>query len=363
MRHYTDISSLHIIGSKGPGGAENFYSRLVMALHQAGSRVHAINPPNSHVTHALDSSVNQTHPGMRSIYDPLSRWQIKQCIRREQPDIVQTYMGRATRLTHLRQGDGPVHVARLGGYYNLKGYRHAHAWIGNTLGIVDYLVSNGLPHERVFHVNNFVDPVIEHDEDRIASIKNEQGIPADALLVCSIGRLHTNKAFDTLLKAFSGLPAEISGRPVHLLIAGDGDLKPVLQSQARALSIDSRVHWAGWQNDTSPCYHMADVFICPSRHETLGNVILEAWAHHCPVISTNTKGGMELIEHGHNGLLTPVDEAQAMTDIMLELLRANPQQNLALADRGLQTVRDKFSKKIIVENYLSVYQHLIQNKS
>jgi len=357
------ISSLHIIGSKGPGGAENFYSRLVIALDQAGSRVQVINPPNSHVAHALGNSVKQTHPGMRSIYDPLSRWQIKQLVRREQPDIVQTYMGRATRLTHLRQGRGPTHVARLGGYYNLKGYRHAHAWIGNTHGIVDYLVRNGLPHERVFHVNNFVEPVIDRDEDRISSIKNELGIPADALLVCSIGRLHSNKAFDTLLKAFSGLPAELSDRPVHLLIAGDGELKPDLQSQAQGLSIDSRVHWAGWQNDTDPYYHMADVFICPSRHETLGNVILEAWAHHCPVISTKTKGGVELIENGHTGLLTPVDDARSMTDIMLELLRADPLQNLALADNGLQTVRDRFSKKIIVDQYLSVYQQLIQNKS
>ena len=61
------ISSLQIIGSKGPGGAENFYSRLVMALHEAGNRVHAINPPDSCVARALGSSVIQTHFGMRNI--------------------------------------------------------------------------------------------------------------------------------------------------------------------------------------------------------------------------------------------------------------------------------------------------------
>ncbi len=357
------ISSLHIIGSKGPGGAENFYTRLILALHEAGSPVQAVNPPASPVATTLGNRITQTHISMRSVYDLVSRWQISSLVKQEQPDIVQTYMGRATRLTHLRPGTDPIHIARLGGYYNLKGYRHAHAWIGNTRGITDYLVRNGLPHQKVFYIGNFVDPVLERDEQSMQAIRQEHKIPPYALMICSVGRLHPNKAFDTLLNAFSRLPAEISDRPVHLLIAGDGDLKAALHSQAQTLDIETRVHWAGWQVDVGPYYHMADVFVCPSRHEPLGNVILEAWAHHCPVISTNTAGGTELIRDGNNGLLTDIDDPKSIAGKLLDLLQATPQDRLVLADNGLKTVQQNFSKKAIVNQYLSVYQQLKQSKA
>ena len=70
-------------------------------------------------------------------------------------------MGRASRLTHLPPNGTAVHVARLGGYYKIDGYyRHAHAWIGNTQGICDYLIREGLPASRVFLIGNFVPAAI-----------------------------------------------------------------------------------------------------------------------------------------------------------------------------------------------------------
>ena len=48
-------------------------------------------------------------------------------------------------------------MARLGGYYKIDGYyRHAHAWVGNTQDICDFMVKEGLPPERVFYIGNFV---------------------------------------------------------------------------------------------------------------------------------------------------------------------------------------------------------------
>ena len=81
---------------------------------------------------------------MRIVGDPISRLEVSRLIGRRRPHIVQTYTGRATRLTRLSRQNESVHVARLGGYYKVGGYRHAHAWIGNTKGICDYLVAAGL---------------------------------------------------------------------------------------------------------------------------------------------------------------------------------------------------------------------------
>lgn len=78
---------------------------------------------------------------MFATWDRYSRYKINRHIDEFRPDVVQTYMGRATRIVHPHADRLPVHLARLGGYYKLKGYRHAHAWVGNTHGIDAYLKS------------------------------------------------------------------------------------------------------------------------------------------------------------------------------------------------------------------------------
>ena len=66
---------------------------------------------------------------------------------------------------------------------------------------------------------------------------------------------------------------------------------------------------------------------------------------------------MKLIEHGQKGLLTPVDDSKAMSDILLELLQTDPRQKFALADNGLQTVGDRFSKTVIVSQYFLFFSN------
>ncbi len=351
--------SLHIIGSRSSGGAERFYSRLVLALSAAGHATFAANPAGSSVAAEIGDGAPQLHFGMRAVWDPLARWQILRAVRRLRPEIVQTYMGRATRLTHLPRGRGPVHVARLGGYYNLKGYRHAHAWIGNTRGIRDYLIREGLPAERVFHIGNFVDIPATLPEP--AAARRALGLAPDDLVVTAIGRLHPNKAFDALLTAFARLPQEVHGRPVRLLLVGDGPLAGELHTLASQLELGPRVVWAGWQSDPGPAYAVADLFVCPSRHEPLGNVILEAWAHGKAVLSTASQGACELIIDGENGELSPVDEPAPLAAAMERLLRDEAARE-ALARAGLEGVQRKFTRERIVARYLEVYAELLASR-
>lgn len=102
------------------------------------------------------------------------------------------------------------------------------------------------------------------------------------------GTLYQHQGVDDLLQAFAVLPAEIAGRSAYLLMAGNGPDRDRLQRLCRELALDARLRWVGRQDDPAPFYGLPDVMVCPSRHETLGNVILEAWSHHLPVISTRT---------------------------------------------------------------------------
>jgi len=350
------ISSMHIIGSRFMGGAENFYARLIHALAEAGQPVSSVNRPGSEVSGHLPESVPQHRAAMRNNWDWFSRFQIGRLIKAEAPDLVQTYMGRATQLTHVQPG-GPVHVARLGGYYKLKYFRHAHAWVGNTRGICDYLVRGGFPHKKVYHITNFIDVPSEAGGADKQGLRSSLGIPQEALVVLSMGRLEEKKGLDILLNSVRLMARAIRGRPVVLVILGDGRMRTTLHGLARSLQIEAQVRWPGWQADVSPYFAISDLFVCPSRIEPLGNVILEAWANGTPVLSTKTAGASELIEHGLSGWMVPTEDPEALTGAMAMLLE-QPELCEGLAREGLDRVRAGHDRSSVVKAYLDLYADL-----
>ena len=352
-----EYQSLQIIGSRTSGGAERFYSRLAMGLHARASHVLAVNPQDSAVAKEIGTNVPQQHIRMRNVWDPLARWQLQSLIRRSAAPIVQTYMGRATRLVHLPKQGPSTHVARLGGFYDVKGYHHAHAWIGNTLGICDHLVQAGLPSERVFHISNFVETDTERPSDR-ASLEAEHNIPADTALLLFVGRLHPNKGVADLLQAMHTLAARPADRRTHLIIVGDGPLRDALHAQAESLQLSESITWTGWVDDPARYYASADLFVCPSVHEPLGNVVLEAWAHALPVVATRSQGPVEIAEHEHDALLVDIGDTQAMADAIGALLAHQSNAAATLAANGLQKLQVRYSADVIVDEYQALYASL-----
>ncbi|UCG37759.1 MAG: glycosyltransferase [bacterium] len=354
-----DLETIHVIGSRHSGGAERFFMRLVLAMKERGAGVSVIVRPGSFVSKEMGTAVRQFPVSMRNVRDPFSRWRISRLLRTREPDIVQTYMGRATRLTRVPEGVRTLQVARLGGFYNLDGYRHADAWIGNTRELRDYLVRHGFPAERVFYIRNFVEPAEPADPHTLAQARRRLGVPEDALIVVGVGRFIAKKGFDILIKAFSGLPQTVAGRPVHLVLVGSGDLDKDLRDLASGLGVAPRVHWTGWLSDPGVYYEMGHLFVCPSRHEPLGNVILEAWNHGIPVVTTETQGALELVKDGISGVIVPVEDPGPMRERMRELLKADPETLSLMVHEGKKALDSSYRKGIIVDEYVALYRKLL----
>jgi hypothetical protein len=353
------VRSVHIVGSRGGGGAERFYVRLVRALHDAGEPTFAVVQPGSAVAADLGADLPVTRVRMRSVYDPFARWQISRTVHRLEADIVQTYMGRATRLTHLGRRGRPVHVARLGNYYKLDGYRHADAWVANTAGIRDYLLDNGFPRERVFLIPNFVDPARATDPGALTLLRRALHLPDDALVVLGSGRFTRIKGFDVLLAAFARLPAEIGGRPLRLVLLGDGPERGALEVQAQRLGLNGRAHWTGWQADPGPYYDLADVVAFPCRRaEPFGNVIFEAWAHRRAVVTTRSLGALESTRHGDDAWQSDCDDPADLARGMAAVL-ADAGLRRGLAARGRERLVTEFGRERAVERYLELYRSLM----
>ena len=351
--------SLHVVGSNRLGGAEGFFLRLARALQLAGAPVTCALRRGSDVVRLAEPDLRVVQTPMRTVWDPWSKRKLALAIRRLDPDIVQTYMGRATRLTHLRAGRRPVHVARLGGYYKLDGYRHAHAWIGNTKGVCDYLVAHGMPAQRVFHIYNFVDPPVLASDGDVQAERRRLGIPDDGLLLMTAGRFVTVKGHTYLLDAFARLPATLKARPIWLLMVGDGPLRRPLQEQARRSDITGRIAWAGWRNAPGIYFQMADLVVFPSlEEETLGNVILEAWAHAKPLVTAAFRGARELTQHQVNAWCVRCGDA-AELERGIRTVLADPQLAAGLAAAGHRCLVDQFDREIIVAQYLELYERLL----
>lgn len=353
------ISSVHIISSKGSGGAELFFVRLANALAESGQFTTAITAPGSGVSAGLRADLPQVHIPMRSAWDLLSRWQIGRTLGHLQADIVQTYMNRATQLTRLVMGRRSIHVARLGGYYNLKNYWHAHAWVGNTKGICDYLVKHGLPAARVACIGNFVTIPPQSSPELLTERRRQLCLPEDALILVAVGRLHPVKGFEDLLAAFAMLAPTCHDRPLYLIIVGDGPLNSKLREYADQLGVSERVRWTGWQAEPGVYYELAELCVCPSRYEPLGNVLLEAWAHRRPVLSTRTAGALELTTQGEDAWMVPPEQPRDLATGIRHLLEDDRLRE-HLAVKGRDKAQTQYSQQNIVSAYLDFYAELLR---
>jgi L-malate glycosyltransferase len=350
---------MHLLGSHQLGGADRFFIRLVEALERAGHPALAVLRRDSPVARLLSPRIEQIHVPFASKWDLYTQWRVRQLIRSRRPAVVQTYMGRATRLTHVPPGCATAHVARLGGFYKIDGYyEHADAWVGNTRAICEHLKAHGLPPQRVVQIGNFVPTPREVTAAERAALRRRLGLPADAFVVFGLGRLLPKKGFADLLKAFARLPAAVEQRPLWLLVAGDGGDAPALKASARRLGIDARVCWAGWQDDPAPYFAQADLFVCPSRHEPLGNVILEAWQHRLPVVTTCNEGARELVTEGVDALLAPLQDPSGLARTLQQAIALGAEGRAELATAGHATVLREHGEASVVEAYLTLYREL-----
>jgi L-malate glycosyltransferase len=352
-------SSLHVIGGVGMGGVERFSVRLINALHRRGAPVAAFTARNGAVANALDPGVRQYHAPMLSNWDIYSRWRIRQAIRAFSPDIVQTYMGRATRLVRIAPGGRPIHIARPGGYYGGRQTLHAHACVVTTEDVRSYFIKAGMPGSGVFVIGNFADPVAPVPPDELLALRNACGLGAADRVVLGLGRLHANKGWPDLIRACSIIRRQSPQENIKLVMVGDGPLRSALVEMASEQGLAQDIYWAGWQKNTDAWYQMADIFVCASHHEPFGNVILEAWANRSLIVSTRSEGPSELIQDGVDGLLTPVGDPAAMAEALSRALGLNPQKRAALIAAGFGKLQRHFSEEAIVQQYMNMYSSLL----
>ncbi|WP_420547336.1 glycosyltransferase [Curvivirga sp.] len=340
---------LQIMAGAKVGGAEKFFERLAIAFHNAGIEQHIAIRQNPERENLLSCAgiMPSTHR-LGGFFDFKSRREIQQIAEKHNPDIVLAWMSRGA--SFMPKGNF-VKVARLGGYYDLKYFKKCEYLVGNTKDICKYLKEKGWPEDKVWYLPNFVDDTIMPPQSRA-----ELDTPEDAPLMLGLGRLHENKAFDLGLEVVAKLPN------TYYWIAGAGPKEDELKQQAEQLGITDRVRFLGWRTDIAALFAAADIFLCTSRHEPLGNMMIEAWAHGTPVIAAASQGPTEHITHGHNGLLSPIDNVNKMVQNVQTLLD-NQDLSIEIASNGNQSYKEAYTEGQVVAKYQEFFDNILKTKS
>ena len=342
------ITVAHLLAGAPHGGAEAFFARLLPALQTDPPAA-----PSRHSRRVHHVAILRPHPGREAALraagipircarfggplDFVSRWQIAAALRAWRPAVALAWMSRAARF--LGTGSGVVTCARLGGYYNLKYYRGCRHLVVNTRDLQRWIVEQGWPAARAWYLPNFVDatpaiPVARH------VFATPEGVP----LIAALGRLHPHKGFDTALRALAACPS------AWLWIAGAGGEDRNLRRLAEDLGVAHRVRFLGWVENPAAVLAAADIFLCPSRHEPLGNVILEAWAHGVAVVAAAAQGPRELIVPERTGVLVPIDDAAAMAAALRRVLAA-PDLRAELVGRAQAVYSQGYARAEVVAAY------------
>jgi glycosyltransferase involved in cell wall biosynthesis len=315
------------------GGAELFFERLCLALAGAGEDVlPVIRRDPARAARLAAGGLAPIELGFGGPLDALTRPRLARALARFAPRVVVGWMTRA--VAHLPRGPW-VQVGRLGGYYRLEHFRGCDHLVGNTRFIVDWLRASGFPAERTHYLPNFV-PDYAH-------VEPARDVPEPPLLL-ALGRLHDDKAFDVLIRAMPRLPG------VTLLIAGEGPQRQMLRRLARREGVADRVVFQPWRPDVGALLRTADLFVCPSRLEPLGNVVLEAWSAGRPVVAAAADGPRELIAPGRDGLLVPLEDAAALAEAIGGLL-ADRARAAALAAAGRARFLVEFAEAPVVARW------------
>ena len=232
-----------------------------------------------------------------------------------------------------------------------RAYLMADGIIAVSNGVADDLAATtGIPRHRITTVYN---PVVgpEVIAKARAPLDHPWFAPGEPPVILGVGRLHPQKDFATLIRAFARLRAERPARLIILGVESSGDSAYVadLKALPARLGVAEDVALPGFAQNPLAYMSRAATFVLSSVHEGLGIVLIEALACGTPVVSTDCPSGpREILDHGRFGPLVPVGDDASMAAAICATLDG-PHPSELLRSRA-----EMFTVERAVDRYLEL---------
>lgn len=193
-------------------------------------------------------------------------------------------------------------------------------------------IRHGVHRDHVTAVKNTMPLFDPQPVEKRAAIRQEFGIPQEASVLGIVGRLVPGKGHSDTILAFARVAKNFTDS--HLVVVGDGELRPHLEDQAKRLGLEARIHFTGVRSDVPLLLSSFNIFVHPTRMDPAPLAVLEACASALPIVAYEEGGVCEFVENGRTGLLTPPENVDGLARSMFTLLES-PQraQDMGFAAR------------------------------
>jgi glycosyltransferase involved in cell wall biosynthesis len=212
--------------------------------------------------------------------------------------------------------------------------------------------SGVVPPDRIRVVENGPDPRPWSAAAPLA--RSELGVPSGEPLAAVIGLLNVAKGQDLAIEALARPGLE----RLHLLVAGDGEMRADLEVLAERLGVASRVRFLGHRWDAPALVATCDFTLLPSRWEGMPYVVLETMAAGRPVVATPVDGARDVVLDGDTGFLAASIDATAIADACRGLLALSGDERRSMGERGRERVLARWTAERMVDGLADVYREL-----
>ena len=329
--------SIHVSTAKTWRGGENQVWLLTRGLLARGHRVLVVAPKNAPLLERCTASgvpVSSVH--VHGELDLIGAMRLARLVGREQPDVVHAHdghaVGPAKTAARWAGKTRPKLVLHRRTVFPLKGRWKYQGRVDRIVAISsavrDRLQLDGIDAAAIRVVFSGLEfPDYEPAEG--AKFRQSLNIPPDAFVLAHAAALTAEKRQSDILHAVSAALEMLkcaNGMDVHLLIAGSGSLAEALQTEARQLGIEARVHFLGFVRDLRPLWAASSAAIFASDAEGLCTSLIEAQAAGLPAVITRAGGMVEVVnaaEPDRSGWIAEIGDVRGMAEAIARLVQEN----------------------------------------
>jgi len=359
---------LHINTERTWRGGEQQTLYLIRSLMDQQIGCHLVCQADSPMASKAKKSGVEVFPlPMHGELDLSASLRIRKLITRHGYDIIHAHTSHAHSLAFLaslgcktwrlvtRRVDFSIVRNRFLPVNGIKYRFMADYYIAISHKIKQVMVNDGIAAHRIFVAHSGID-LLRFDQVDGDHLVDEFHLKPDAPVVINVAHLADHKGQKYLVRAIPHVLEAIAD--VRFFIIGKGELMSELKALAASLDIGQALTFTGFRNDVGAFYKVADLFVMSSVQEGLGTAMLDALALGKPVVAANSGGIPEIIKNGETGCLVEAGNPQALAQGIISMLTGGDQAR-AMARRGQDEVKEKFSIAAMVAGNLAVYNRLL----
>lgn len=185
------------------------------------------------------------------------------------------------------------------------------------------------------------------------ALKHQLGLSDTDIVISQIAAFRQEKGHLIMLEAFKQLRDQLNN--VHLLLAGDGPLKPIITNKIAELGVQNAVHLLGALPDVRPLLAVSSITVLASTAvETFSMAMLESLAMQVPMIATDIGGAGEAIRPGQTGYLVPPNDPPALVEAVKDFILLKNRDAMGVQGRIL--VEKLFRRDLMLEKYEKLFE-------